>query len=187
VSAGTPVRVTEAEPFEAFVRAHQDMVFATAVRLLGRAADAEDVSQDVFLKAFERFDVLGTSPAAAGWLRTVTRNACLNHLTRDRARWRLFSELPGADADRTPEEQVLALAGPAPSDTVDLEAQHQNLHDALLQLPDAQRVPLVLFHFESASYQEIADLLRVSLGKVKTDIHRGREALKKHLTHERSV
>jgi RNA polymerase sigma-70 factor (ECF subfamily) len=43
-------------------------------------------------------------------------------------------------------------------------------------------VPLVLFHFDNISYQAIADLLGVSLGKVKTDIHRGREALKKHLT-----
>ena len=49
---------------------------------------------------------------------------------------------------------------------------------ALHQLPDQQRVPLVLFHFEDMSYQDIAALLGVSLGKVKTDIHRGRETLK---------
>ena len=49
------------------------------------------------------------------------------------------------------------------------------------RLPDHQRVPLVLFHFEEMSYQEIADALGVSLGKVKTDIHRGREALETQL------
>ncbi len=177
--------MTEAEPFEAFVRAHQDLVFATAVRLLGRVADAEDVSQDVFLKAFERFDVLRRSATAAGWLRTVTRNACLNHLTRHRARWRLFSELPGTNAIGSTEEQISILAGAAPSHAIDLEAQQEDLHEALLRLPDAQRVPLVLFHFEGTSYQDIADLLGVSLGKVKTDIHRGRDALRKYLTHER--
>jgi RNA polymerase sigma-70 factor (ECF subfamily) len=177
--------VTDAEPFEAFVHTHQDLVFATAVRLLGRAADAEDVSQDVFLKAFERFNVLAESPSAAGWLRTVTRNACLNHLTRHRARWRLFSELPGADAADNAEEHISALAGAAPSQAPDLEARQAHLDEALLRLPDAQRVPLVLFHFEDTSYQGIADLLGVSLGKVKTDIHRGRNALKKYLTHER--
>src|ERR671918_2426104 len=85
--------MTDPEPFEAFVRAHQDMVFATAVRLLGNAAEAEDVAQTVFLKAFERFDTIATSPSAAGWLKTVTRNACLNHLSRYRSRWRFFSEL----------------------------------------------------------------------------------------------
>ena len=48
------------------------MVFATAVRLLGNPAEAEDVAQTVFLRAFQRFDEIGASPAAAGWLKTVT-------------------------------------------------------------------------------------------------------------------
>ena len=56
--------------------------------------------------------------------------------------------------------------------------QREELERALRRLPDHQRVPLVLFHFENASYQDIATALGVSLGKVKTDIHRGRETLK---------
>ncbi len=185
VSAGAPDGVTDAEPFEAFVRAHQDLVFATAMRLLGRQADAEDVSQDVFLKAFERFDAIGRSPSAAGWLRTVTRNACLNHLSRYRARWRLFSELPGTGELEDVDTYVPTLAGETPSASVDVEDRQAQLDEALLRLPDAYRVPLVLYHFENASYQEIADMLGVSLGKVKTDIHRGRDALRKYLTDER--
>ena len=59
--------------------------------------------------------------------------------------------------------------------------QQEQLEKALRGLPDHQRVPLVLFHFEDKSYQEIAALLGVSLAKVKTDIHRGREALKQAL------
>jgi len=148
------------------------MVFATAVRLLGNPAEAEDVSQTVFLKAFERFDAIGSSPAAAGWLKTVTRNACLNHLSRYRARWRLFSEL------ELPEGEDF---GPAVEQTAEADDIVQ-LEEALRRLPDHQRVPLVLFHFEDASYQEIAETLGVSVGKVKTDIHRGREALRKLLT-----
>ena len=54
-------------------------------------------------------------------------------------------------------------------------------------LPDHQRVPLVLFHFEGTGYQEIADTLGVSLGKVKTDIHRGREALKRVLLNDDAI
>ena len=83
---------SSSDRFEAFVLEHQDMVFATAVRLLGSRTEAEDVAQTVFLKAFQRFDHIGDSPAAPGWLKTVTRNACLNHLTRYRSRWRLFSD-----------------------------------------------------------------------------------------------
>src|SRR6478609_753956 len=85
--------MTGAELFEAFVRRYQDMVFATAVRLLGRGADAEDAAQTVFLRAFQRYDEVVKSPAAAGWLKTTTRHVCLNHLARYRSRWRFFSEI----------------------------------------------------------------------------------------------
>ena len=89
--------MTNGESFEAFVRRYQDMVFATAVRLLGNPADAEDAAQTVFLRAFEHYSQLAGNPAAGGWLKTTARNICLNHLSRYRARWRFFSEI---DADR---------------------------------------------------------------------------------------
>ncbi len=173
--------MTGPEPFETFVRTHQDMVFATAVRLLGSASDAEDIAQHVFLKAFQRVGAFASNDEAAAWLRTVTRNACLNHLTRYRRRWRLFSELdpPGGEAPgEAYEAGLVAPVSPSAFDTAD---EHARLEAALQALPDHQRVPLVLFHFEQASYQEIADTLRVSVGKIKTDMHRGREALKRHL------
>ena len=64
----------DAGRFEAFVRQYQDMVFATAVRLLGNASDAEDVAQTVFMRAFQRFAELGPSPTAAGWLNNSRAN-----------------------------------------------------------------------------------------------------------------
>jgi RNA polymerase sigma-70 factor (ECF subfamily) len=160
--------------FEGFVREYQDMVYATAVRLLGCPGDAEDMAQAVFLKAYERFGEIGSSPAAAGWLKTVTVRMCLNHLARYRGRWRLFSEL-GEDYD------TAAPEAPSPDERLDRADRLHALERALRQLPDAQRVPLVLFHFEEMSYQGIADALEISVGKVKTDIHRGREALRKEL------
>jgi RNA polymerase sigma-70 factor, ECF subfamily len=171
--------MTDADLFEAFVRRYQDMVFATAVRLLGSRVEAEDVAQTVFLRAFQRFEQIGASPAAAGWLKTVTRNACLNHLSRYRTRWRLFSELarPGDDSPR-PTDEVAFVAADSPAAEVELADRRRHLTRALQQLPDHQRVPVVLFHFEDMSYQEIAAALGVSVGKIKTDIHRGREALK---------
>jgi RNA polymerase sigma-70 factor (ECF subfamily) len=174
--------MTDVERFEAFVRAHQDMVFATAVRLLGNPTEAEDVAQSVFLKAFEQFDTLSSSPAAAGWLRTVARNTCLNHLSRYRSRWRLFSEL-GADAEAEPAYESTLRAADSPVRDLERADNRERLEQALRQLPAHQRVPLILFHFEEASYEEIARALRISLSKVKTDIHRGREALRKVLEH----
>lgn len=176
--------MSDAELFEAFVRRHENMVYGTAVRLVGQPADAEDIAQNVFLKAFEHFSHLEASQTAAGWLKTVTTNACLNFLTRHRARWRLFSELANDADGGSPFEARLVAATPDP--VADTDADAVQVERALRALPDHQRVPLVLYHFEDRSYQEIADLLRISLGKVKTDIHRGREALRRRLTHAAS-
>jgi RNA polymerase sigma-70 factor, ECF subfamily len=172
--------MSDAARFEAFVREYQDMVFATAVRLLGREADAEDVAQTVFLRAFERFGEIGESPTSAGWLKTVTTNLCLNHLSRYRARWRFFSEIDEAREGPQLSTRV-ALMASAPEELERLERQ-ERLERALRRLPDHQRVPLVLFHFEEMGYQAIAETLRISVAKVKTDIHRGREALKQELS-----
>lgn len=173
--------VTNADQFEAFVREYQDLVFATAVRLLGNAADAEDVSQTVFLRAYERFAQIGTSDTVAGWLKTVATNLSLNHLSRYRARWKLFSELRREEdeGETSPFEESVAAPHTGVLTALLTAEREAALESALQALPDHQRVPLVLFHFEQKSYQEIAALLEVPLSKVKSDMHRGREALKK--------
>jgi RNA polymerase sigma-70 factor, ECF subfamily len=157
------------------MRAYQDMVFSTAVRLAGNEHQAEDIAQEAFVKAFENFEQLRASPTAGGWLKTVTTHLALNHLTRYRRRWRFFSEMrsDAADEDSIPE---LPLPDTLLAD-LDSEQQRVVLDEALKRLPEHQRVPLVLYHFEDLSYEEIARRLRVSLAKVKTDIRRARIAL----------
>lgn len=175
------IGMTDADRFEAFVREYQQMVYATAVRLLGRAAEAEDVAQTVFLKAFQQFGELEGRPTVPGWLKTVTTNLCLNHLSRYRRRWQFFSEVDAGDGGETPFEGRLAQPAADAADADDEAARHARVHAALAALPDHQRVPLVLFHFESQSYEQIAQVLGVSLAKVKTDIFRGREVLRRVL------
>ncbi len=170
--------MTDSVEFENFVRRHQDMVFGMAVRMLGDPSEAEDVSQTVFLKAYERFDALRCSPAVTGWLRTVTTNLCLNHLTRFRARWKLFSQLRSGGEGRDRPYEDMLVANDDQSEDLARAEQNTRLERGIRLLPPHQRVPIVLYHFEERSYREIADALGVSLGKVKTDIHRGREALR---------
>jgi RNA polymerase sigma-70 factor (ECF subfamily) len=166
--------------FEVFVKNYQDMVFTTAIRLVSNPADAEDISQQVFLKAYDHFEQISMSGSIGGWLKTVCRNLSLNHLSRYRARWRFFSEL---DNDERETEFVDSVAAPDTLDQSLMESDYRELlNRALLKLPAAQRVPLVLFHVDNLAYEEIAAHLKVSLSKVKTDIHRGRAALKKYLT-----
>jgi RNA polymerase sigma-70 factor (ECF subfamily) len=171
--------MTHSQQFEAFMRNHQNMVFSTAMRLLANQTEAEDVAQEVFLKAHSHFDQLRDSATAGGWLRTVATNLCLNHLSRYRSRWSFFSEL----ADGTPEEPREADFPDSRSIEEELDKAERSalVEQALQKLPSMQRVPLVLYHLEGLTYDDIASKLGVSMGKVKTDIFRGRRALRKLL------
>ncbi len=159
---------------------YQNMVYSTAMRFLANPTEAEDVAQEAFLRAYEHFSELRESPTAGGWLKTVTTNLSLNHLSRYRARWSFFSELfTGSGED---EAEPLEFAAPDHlAEELERADRRQLVEQALHKLPAAQRVPLVLYHLEGLRYEEIAAKLKVSLGKVKTDIFRGREALRKRL------
>ena len=163
------------------MRNYQDMVFSTAMRLLARSAEAEDISQEVFLKAYERFGELRKSKTAGGWLKTVATNLSLNHLSRYRSRWSFFSELLGPGREEHDEAKIEFPANDDVEADLARSERRELVERALQTLPDAQRVPLVLYHMDGLQYEEIAAKLGVSLGKVKTDIFRGREALRRKL------
>lgn len=166
------------------MRAYQDMVFSTAVRLTGSPPQAEDIAQEVFLKAYEQFAQLRTSAAAGGWLKTVATNLSLNHLSRYRRRWRLFSEMGTDSGDGDTSEPAFLAADTLADEAFTIlaaEDRRNVVETALARLPEQQRVPLVLFHFEEMSYGDIAYRLGISLAKVKTDIHRARVELARSL------
>lgn len=157
--------------------AYRNMVYSTAYRILRNEADALDVAQEVFLRAYRHYDKLDGNPKAGGWLRRVARNLSLNQITRYRNRWRFFSDLEGDDGN---DDFAARVAAPEEDcQQLDEERRQELLEEALAKLPDKQRIPLTLYHFEDMAYDEIARRLGVSLGKVKTDIFRAREALRK--------
>jgi RNA polymerase sigma-70 factor (ECF subfamily) len=165
---GLDREMAEEEEFEMFIRNYQNMVFSVSARIVGNLTDAEDITQEVFIKAYDRFSELRNSGTVGGWLKTVATNLSINHLNRYRARWRFFSE----------QTEPVEIASEVEGESDRKEA----LELAIRKLPDAQRVPLVLFHFQEMSYEEIAAKLQVSVAKVKSDLHRGRETLKKLVT-----
>ena len=130
------------EQFETFMRNYQNMVYSTALRLVANTAEAEDISQEVFLKAYERFADLRESPTAGGWLRTVARNMSLNHLSRYRSRWTFFSDLRRSDDQE--ESPEIEFAAPQ-----DLERElgqadrREVLEKALQKLANELGVPVV--------------------------------------------
>lgn len=166
--------------FTTFMRNYQDMVYSTAVRLIGNETQAEDIAQEVFIRAHDHFDNLRASPTAGGWLKTVATNLSINHIQRYKKRWSFFSDLVRRD-DSGDEQEVEFPAPDTFFKGVDSTERREWVERALEKLPDHQRVPLVLYHFEDMPYEDIAKKLGVSLSKVKTDILRGREALAKVL------
>jgi RNA polymerase sigma-70 factor (ECF subfamily) len=152
------------------------------MRLVANQAEAEDIAQETFLKAYQRFEELEHSATAGGWLKTVATNLSLNHLSRYRKRWTFFSELISGS-----EEDPGEIEFPAEGD-IDRELAQGDrrgiVEEALQKLPHDQRVPLVLYHLHGLKYEEISARLNVSLGKVKTDIFRAREALRKKLRQQ---
>lgn len=162
--------------FTTFMRTYQNMVYSTAARLTGDPAQAEDIAQEVFLRAHRGFAQLRGNPRAAGWLKTVATNLTLTHLTRYRKRWVFFSQLQN-DEDSGEASELEFAADESVFTDVEADQRQGQIEAALRRLPEHQRVPLVLFHFEELPYEEIATRLRVSLPKVKTDIHRARAAL----------
>lgn len=175
--------MTDPGEFETFMRNYQNMVYTTAFRLVANHAEAQDIAQEVFLKAYERFETLRDSPRVGGWLKTVATNLSLNHLSRYRKRWRFFSDLRRDDEEGEAREFESTVAAPASREATaaDQADTREILEQALTTLPRDQRAALVLFHFHEMPYQEIAKKLKVSLSKVKTDILRGREALRRKL------
>src|ERR1700747_3363861 len=138
---GLETTMAQVQEFETLVRNYQNMVFSVAARIVGSVADAEDITQEVFIKAYDRFADLQQSQSIGGWLKTVATNLSINHLNRYRARWRFFSE----------QSEPIEIAAEVEKDKD--SDRKEALEMAIRKLPDPQRVPLVLFHFQEMSYE----------------------------------
>jgi RNA polymerase sigma factor (sigma-70 family) len=159
--------------FADLVRATQDDVFSGALRLTGNRADAEDVTQETYVRAFHALMHYTTGRIEAlrlrGWLWTIAANLCRNR-ARSRAR-HPQTELPGTlqDAGGGPEQHAVA------ADERSLLADHVSM------LPWQMRLAVVLRHVVGLTYAEIADALDRPVGTVKADVHRGLARLRQTL------
>lgn len=153
--------------FEQLVRAHQRYVFNLAYRVLGDRSEAEDVAQETFVRAWRGLPSFRAECRFTTWLYRIARNVCLNRLPRLEAELRQ-TEVLG---------QAMACPDPEPDEVLDARERHAFLHAALAKLPEKYRLVLTLRYLQGFSYAEIADVLNLPLGTVKTHLHRGREAL----------
>ena len=164
--------------WDEIVERHSDRVFRLAYRLTGNSHDAEDLTQEVFVRVFRSLDTY-TPGTFEGWLHRITTNLFLDQARR-RQRIR-FDALSDERASR------LASALPGPDDSYNDTTFDDDVERALAALPPEFRAAVVLCDVEGLTYDEIADILDTKLGTVRSRIHRGRALLRASLAHRAPV
>lgn len=174
--AGTAPEVWTPPSWDEIVRTHASRVYRLAYRLTGNRYDAEDLTQEVFVRVFRSLSTY-TPGTFQGWLHRITTNLFLD-MVRRRARLRMEG-LP-EDADR------VVGGGPEPERIFADTHLDPALQAALDELPPEFRAAVVLCDVEGLSYEEIGATLGVKLGTVRSRIHRGRAALRAALERHRA-
>ena len=156
------------------VEQHSDRVFRLAYRLTGNRPDAEDLTQEVFVRVFRSLDSY-TPGTFEGWLHRITTNLFLDGARRkQRIRF-----------DPLSDERAERLTSPALAPELDFAERtfDDDIETALATLPPDFRAAVVLCDVEGLSYEEIAEIMDAKLGTVRSRIHRGRSMLRKALAH----
>jgi len=178
------IRESEAVTFEEIFRRYSPMVFNLTFRILGDREEALDVSQEVFFAIYRKLQRFRGESSLKTWIYRIAINRASN-----RCRWwnRLrrrgtvsLDDHLSKDDSRTISD-ALASAGSTPEEDLLRRERHDEIERLLRCLPVQQRVAVIMRDVQGLAYEEIADLLRLSLGTVKSRISRGREELKRRL------
>jgi RNA polymerase sigma-70 factor (ECF subfamily) len=163
------------DAFELLVERYKDKVFRLAFSVLHDSVQAEDSTQDVFVKIWKGLPGYHGGASLSTWIYTITRNTCLTELKKRSARATVSLHAPEFE---TMMERIPALRAPdhEPGTGMDVQAM-------LSKLPEKYRVVLTLFYLEQKSYEEVARMLGVPLGTVKTNLFRAKKEVLALATH----
>ena len=164
--------------FEELIERHKALVAGTVARMLGSNSDVEDIAQQVFIRVWKSARRYVPRAKFTTWLLKITRNLVFNELRRTKrhAHVPLQSE-PGTEDPPLKDEINLA----PDASLLEVELQ-RTIEEAILQLPDAQRLALVLRRYEQLSYEQIAEVLELSVPAVKSVLFRARSELRSRLS-----
>ncbi len=165
--------------FETLVVQYQSQVYNLCLRMTGNPDDAADVAQEAFLKVWKHLDSFHFDSSFSTWLYRLASNCCLDFLRSQKRRPTVSLTVENEDE----EEQVLDIAdtAPTPEERTIAHEEKEQLRMAMSQLDDEQRQILTLRVVNDLSYSEIADILEVKEGTVKSRLSRARENLRKKL------
>lgn len=161
--------------WELVVRQYWRKVFNIAYKFVGRHDEAEDLTQDIFLKIFKSLGTFDRRANFQTWLISVSRNLCIDHYRSVR------KERETIDRNVDANELTPASTEPGPMAMLEQRDRVTLLRHALAELPETLRSAVLMRDIQEMSYQEIADTLRLPEGTVKSRINRGRTELARHV------
>ena len=164
--------------FEQLIEKHQALVAGTVARMLGSNSDVEDIAQQVFIRVWKSARRYVPRAKFTTWLLKITRNLVFNEMRRTKRRALVpLQPEPGVEDPPLKDETTLA------PDASLLETELQRtIEQAILQLPETQRMALVLRRYEQLSYEQIAEILDLSVPAVKSVLFRARSELRTRLS-----
>ena len=174
------LRRRDERAFTEMVRAYQDRVFALCIRMLGDRAEAEDVSQEVFVTVFKSIDSFRGDARFSTWLYRVTANHCKNRI-KYLARRHHRSKQDIDDTRETDIARPMTDPHPRPDRAAEGAQMERIIRAALTEIDEDHRVVIILRDIEQLSYGEIAEILEVAEGTVKSRLFRARAALKQRI------
>lgn len=169
--------------FEEIYAQNGERILNLAYRMTGRRSVAQDLTQDVFIKVFEKIDTFREQAQLSSWIYRIAMNHIINYIKREK-KISLFGLLTGENEDDRFDGQITVWQNELPerADSIMEERQREMLIRKLMdELPAKYKLPLVLYRYEDMSYQQIAEQLGISLSAVESRIHRGRKKLKEKL------
>lgn len=171
-------RAGDLDAFNHLIELYQDQAFSVALRMVRNRATAEDLTQDAFISAFKNLGQF-RGDSFRGWLLRIVKNAAYDWLRRNRRR-----PTESIDENIITFERTLESSNPTPHDLVLNAELGETISGALGNLPNDQRMAVVLVDMEGFSYEEAAESMEVSVGTVKSRLSRGRARLRDALLQE---
>ncbi|MBE3570796.1 MAG: RNA polymerase sigma factor SigW [Bacillales bacterium] len=161
------------------VEFYKDKVYQLCYRMLGNRHEAEDAAQEAFLRAYLNIRRYDENRKFSTWLYRITTNLCIDRIRKKKPDYHLDAALEGSE-NVTLYSQI-ASSSHLPEQEVEQMELQESIQQAILKLPEKYRAVIILKYVEELSIEEIAGILNMPVGTVKTRLHRGREALRKHL------
>ena len=160
------------EAFEQLFYRHQNRVYGIALRMMNNEEDALDVTQEIFLKAYQKISKFNFKSAFSTWLYKLAMNSCIDALRKRKT----AKTTPITDSSL--KDAIIQVDVNTPEDHAILNDRERQVWEALDSLKEKERAIIILKDMEGLSYKEIAEVFKCSLGRVKSRLHEARQKLK---------